>query len=282
MTIISDAQYLLDRRTLLLGLGGLGLLAACGTEIELNEPDIADAEARLAALEAASGGRIGVSAINLLTGVTLTHRGDERFAMCSSFKWLLGALVLQKVDAGVEDLDRMIKFTQADMVPYAPVTEQALAKGEMSLRDLCNATITTSDNPAANLILRTLGGPNSFTDKLRAAGDSVTRLDRLEPDLNENAPGDPRDTTTPNATVSLMGYYLFGDGLSSSSRDILQGWMTSASTGLGRLRAGIPADWVSGDKTGTSSNDQSNDVAFAFQPATQASGKGHVLIARTR
>tara|TARA_B100000678_G_scaffold254527_5_gene231762 strand:+ start:12723 stop:13637 length:915 start_codon:yes stop_codon:yes gene_type:complete len=232
------------------------------------EDAVRKAQARLSEIEAEIGGRIGVSAVNLDTGFTLTHRGDERFAMCSSFKWLLAALVLKQVDAGNLFLEQTVYFTRDDMVPHAPVTESVLGLGYLTVAELCEATVQTSDNPAANLLLRLIGGPEGFTEMLRADGADTTRLDRWEPELNANTPGDPRDTTTPNAMVSLMGYYLFGAGLSGRSADLVKEWMTGATTGLDRLRAGFPDYWISGDKTGTSSNDQTNDVAFAFQPST--------------
>ncbi|MEO1567660.1 MAG: class A beta-lactamase [Pseudomonadota bacterium] len=251
-----------SRRAALFGLSMVALLPACsgGGEEPSGLPldpivDIADA----------TGGRIGVAAVNLGTGERFTHRSDERHAMCSSFKWVLAALVLRRVEAGEEQLGREIAFSEDDLVSYSPVTEPNLG-GAMTVGELCAAAVSTSDNTATNLLLATLDGPAGFTAALRALGDTVTRLDRWEPDLNENAEGDPRDTTTPDAMVSLMAFMLFGEGLTASSQERLRGWMIDADTGLGRLRAGLPTDWIAGDKTGTSRNDQSNDVAFAIDP----------------
>ena len=267
-------SFRISRRSFVIGSASLPWLAACSSDDELDAEAAAERAARIQGAhtaigyaESQNGGRFGVSAVNLATGETITHRGDERFAMCSSFKWLLAALVLQRVQAGDEALDRVIEFTEADMVSHAPVTQSALADGGLSVEALCRGTVQTSDNPAANLLLRTLGGPEGFTAMLRADGETTTRLDRWEPELNENAEGDPRDTTTPNAMVSLMGYYLFGAGLSAEYQTLLKDWMIGSSTGLTRLRAGIEAPWASGDKTGTSSNNQSNDVAFAYKTA---------------
>ena len=267
-------SFTLSRRTMLVSAASLPVLAACSTSEDEpparpeNQGRIGGAHTAIAYAESQNGGRFGVSAVNLATGQTITHRGDERFAMCSSFKWLLAALVLQRVQAGEEDLSRMIEFSETDMVPYAPITEPALSDGRLSVETLCRGTVQTSDNPAANLLLRTLGGPEGFTQILRDNGETVTRLDRWEPELNQNAPGDPQDTTSPNAMVSLMGYYLFGGGLNANYQALLKGWMIDSSTGLARLRAGMDAPWIAGDKTGTSSNIQSNDVAFAFRPET--------------
>lgn len=265
-------SFRLSRRTMIVSAASLPVLAACSSsEDELpappeNEGRIEGVHTAIAYMESQNGGPFGVSAVNLATGQTITHRGDERFAMCSSFKWLLAALVLQRVQAGEEDLSRMIEFSEADMVMHAPITEPALGEGRLSVEALCRGTVQTSDNPAANLLLRTLGGPEGFTQILRDNGEMTTRLDRWEPMLNENAPGDPQDTSTPNAMVSLMGYYLFGGGLNAEYQTLLKDWMIGATTGLARLRDGMDAPWIGGDKTGTSSNNQSNDVAFAYRP----------------
>ncbi len=216
-------------------------------------------------IEARTGGRIGVAALDMETGRMLGHRLDERFAMCSTFKWLLAGLILQRVEQGEEQLNRRISYTADDLVSYSPVTENAVDEG-MIVSELCAATVGTSDNTAANLLIASLGGPSGVTARIRALGDAVTRLDRLEPQLNENAPGDPRDTSTPAAMIQTMRRVLFGDVLTRPSRRVLQRWMIEASTGLDRLRAGLPEGWIAGDKTGTSSNYQNNDVAFALPP----------------
>lgn len=217
-------------------------------------------------IENRSGGRIGIAVLDTGTGRSAGHRTDERFAMCSTFKWLLAAAVLRRVESGEETLSRVIAYTAEDLVFYSPVTEDNIATG-MTVEALCSATVRTSDNTAANLLLDTMGGPDGFTAIVRAFGDTVTRLDRYEPEMNENLPGDPRDTTTPQAMLETMNTLLFGNVLTAQSRELLRGWMIAATTGTRRLRAGLPDGWIAGDKTGTGMNDQSNDVAFAY-PAT--------------
>ncbi|MEO0883668.1 MAG: class A beta-lactamase [Pseudomonadota bacterium] len=246
-----------SRRTILSGLAACSMLPAC-VHVRSTNPEFS-------LLEGDYEGRLGIAAMDLTSGRTLAHRADERFAFCSSFKWLLGALILARVDADEEDLGRLLRIAPDDLVFYSPVTEPRLGES-MSIGELCKATITTSDNTAANLLITELGGPSGFTAALRSFGDAVTRLDRYETELNENAPGDPRDTTTPNAMLGLMRQFLFGEALSVPSQTLLRQWMIDARTGRQRLRAGLPQDWIAGDKTGTSINDQSNDVAFAIPP----------------
>lgn len=263
---------LLSRRTVSASLLSLPLLGACQSK---TEPDTAAWTSRLETIEATRGGRIGVAALDLQTGRTLNHRPDERFAMCSTFKWMLGGVVLARVDAGEETLSRAVPIREADMVFHAPTTEPAIGS-TLSVEQLCAATIANSDNPAANLLLASMGGPAGFTRALRAMGDSVTRLDRYEPQLNANTPDDPRDTTTPRAMVELMARLVFGDILTPASRQILQDWMLAAVTGNGRLKAGLPGGWRLGHKTGTSNRDANNDVGFVLPPS--GSERGPVLI----
>jgi beta-lactamase class A len=241
-----------------MGIGAVTILAGCANR------GLSSAGSELARLEASLGGRIGVSALDLQTSRRIAHRADERFAMCSTFKWALAAHVLAVVSR--DALEGRLAYTKANLVPYSPVTEPKVSEGSMTIRDLCAAAVTISDNTAANLLLRHVGGPSAFTAFLRRTGDDVTRLDRMEPDLNENAPGDPRDTTTPAAMVGSLHRLLFGNFLGIGGRELLQGWMRSSTTGLDRLRAGLPAGWVAGDKTGTCANGASNDVGFAFPP----------------
>lgn len=223
--------------------------------------------ARLAEIEAASGGEIGVCALDSGHGRRIGHRLDQRFAMCSTFKAPLAGLVLARVDAGDLALDQQVPLSQADLVPYAPAVSARLPQGRMSVAELCAASVEQSDNAAANVLMRLTGGPAALTAWLRGLGDTVTRLDRIEPELNENLPGDPRDTSTASAMADTLRRLLLDDAaLKPASRAQLLAWMESSRTGLARLRAGLPAGWRAGDKTGTGTRGAVNDVAIVFPP----------------
>ena len=232
----------------------------------------------LQALEARSQGRLGVGILDTATGELVGNRLDERFAMCSTFKLPLAAEVLRDVDAGRRKLDQFIAYSKADMVSHAPVTGANLAAGGMTIGDLAKATQITSDNPAANLIIRELGGPLAVTQRFRLAGDPVTRIDRYEPMMNFVVGDDPRDTTSPAAMAGLIARYLTTDYLSKPSKDLLIGWMIATRTGAKRLRAGFPPEWKAGDKTGTGMADgmldKYNDVAIFWPP-----GRAPVIVA---
>lgn len=219
----------------------------------------------LAALEARSGGRLGVAVFDSGSGRRLFYRMYESFPMCSTFKALLAAAVLARIDAGTEKPERVVPYTRAELVTWSPVTEKHAGEG-MRVAALIDAVLVESDNTAANLLLGTIGGPKGWTDYARSMNDSDSRLDRLEPDLNSAIPGDERDTTTPACMMVNLNHVLISDGLSNGSRSVLMRGMERSTTGLKRLRAGLPPDWVVGDKTGTGANGTYNDIAIITPP----------------
>ncbi|HEX7761531.1 MAG TPA: class A beta-lactamase [Caulobacteraceae bacterium] len=225
-----------------------------------------DSQARVAAIERRLGGRVGLAVLDTGSGRRLDWRADERFAMCSTFKFLAAAAVLRRVDAGAERLDRVIPYGSADLLEYAPTARAHLAEGGLSVAALCEAAVELSDNTAANLLLASLGGPAGLTRFVRGLGDPLTRLDRNEPTLNTAEPGDPRDTTTPAAMLQDLRRVLLGRALSEASRARLTDWMRNCQTGAKRLRAGVPAGWAVGDKTGSGAHGSTNTIAILWPP----------------
>jgi len=255
----------MNRRSLLKGvlLGAAAL--AFRPKLSL-AADVGDIKARLAALERQHGGRLGVAILDTGNGRSTGHRADERFLMCSTFKLLLVAAVLARVDRGAERLDRRIVFGDDAVLHYAPITSHRTGGHGMTVAELCQAAITVSDNTAANLLLASLGGPSAVTAFARAVGDELTRLDRIEPELNVGAAGDLRDTTTPSATLGDMEKILLGHTLSDASREQLIAWLRATTTGDAKLRAGVPPGWKVGDKTGNDGHSVSNDIAIIWPP----------------
>ena len=221
---------------------------------------------RLAQIEASTGGRLGVSILDTGSGARAGLRADEAFPLCSTFKFLAAGFVLARVDKGQEDLARKIVYSKSDLVDYSPVTRHHADSAGLSVAALCEAAITLSDNTAGNLLLASFGGPAALTAFLRTLGDTQTRLDRNEPTLNESMPGDPRDTTTPNAMLANMRTLLLTDRLSAGSCAQLRDWLIANKTGGKRIRAKLPMDWRVGDKTGTGSRGSTNDIAIIWPP----------------
>lgn len=217
-------------------------------------------------LEKKHDGRLGVAALDTGSGGRMEHRGDERFPMCSTFKLVATAALLHRVDDGKERLSRTVRFGESDLLSYAPIAKKHLREGQMSLETICEAAIEWSDNTAANLLLAALGGPSRVTAYARSLDDDITRLDRNEPALNDVAPGDIRDTTSPNAMLRDMRSILLGTALSGTSRDRLTRWLKNSQTGKDRLRAGLPVNSIVGDKTGTGFRGETNDIAVVWPP----------------
>ena len=258
------------RRDILIGISGVAIGAAVAPlawSRGMADRRGAALGAEIARIERGIGGRLGISLHDTQDGYRFAHRGRERFPMCSTFKFIVTAAILQRVDQRRERLDRRVPIRASDLLDHAPVTERHVGPQGMTVGELCKATVTYSDNPAANLLVAALGGLGPFNRFVASLGDRTTRIDRLEPDLNESRPGDPRDTTTPDAMRADMERLLAGRALSAGSRTILTGWLIANTTGDTRLRAGLPRDWRVGDKTGTGDNGSNNDIAILWPPA---------------
>jgi beta-lactamase class A len=215
-------------------------------------------------LEKERGGRLGVAIVDTQSNRQGGYRTEERFPMCSTFKLLAVAAILARVDKGNDQLERRVKFEAADVVVNSPVTKARAGGDGMTLAEICEAAMTFSDNTAGNLLLSTIGGPDGLTAFARSLGDPVTRLDRIEPDLNESISGDLRDTTSPAAMLSNIRALVAGSALTPASKDRLIGWLVGNKTGDKRLRAGLPRDWRVGDKTGSGERGTTNDVAVLW------------------
>lgn len=256
---------LINRRRLLcavslLPLAALPLPALARTAPASNASDI---ERRLQALEQQHEGRLGVALMNVGSGAVVSHRGDERFLFNSTGKVLMAAAMLAQVDKA--SLDQRLEVKSSDLTGWTPITEKRLGSPGMTITELCQAAVAWSDNTAANLLIERLGGPNNVTAFLRSIGDTTTRLDRTEPALNEHDhDGDERDTTTPMAMMQTLRTLVLGNALSPTSRHQLAAWMIEGKMGDARLRAGMPADWLISEKTGTNSVGNAADIGIAW------------------
>jgi beta-lactamase class A len=217
---------------------------------------------RILSIEQRTGARIGAAVLDTGSGKHLDYRSEERFPMCSTFKFLAAAAVLKRVDDKQEKLNRFVSYGAEDILEYAPVTKAHLKGGGMTLGGLCAAAIEQSDNTAGNLLLDTIRGPAGLTNFVRSIGDEKTRLDRKEPELNSAIPGDERDTTTPAVMCADMQRLLLGNVLSESSRGQLEDWLRHNETGALMIRASVPKTWIVGDKTGRGANGATNDIAI--------------------
>ncbi|MEO3861722.1 class A beta-lactamase [Acrocarpospora sp. B8E8] len=220
---------------------------------------------RFAALERKHDARLGVYALATGTGATVTYRADERFAFCSTFKALAAAAVLHQNP--LSHLNTRVTYTSAEVNSISPITEDHIATG-MTIRQLCDAAVRYSDGTASNLLVRDIGGPARLTAYLRGLGDTVSRMDNYEPELNRNPPRNPRDTTTPRAIAADYHKLVLGDALTAGKRALLKDWLERNTTGDKRIRAGVPQGWTVADKTGTGNYGRANDIAIVWPPDT--------------
>ncbi|WP_457444916.1 class A beta-lactamase [Roseateles sp. P5_E4] len=246
-------------------LAGLALAPVATRSLATNAADFA-------ALERRVQGRIGFFAIDTGSGRVMAHRADERFATASTFKILLAARVAQGVEAGRWGWNDAVPLRESERVPHSPAFDRLLPRGQATLAELVQGIVVESDNPCANVLLRhCCDSPAGLTAWLRQQGDAVTRLDRFETELNENAPGDPRDTSTPRAFAKTLQHLLLGPGLKRANQARLWTDLQASRTGLKRLRAGVPdASWRVIDKTGSGGRGAVNDVALVFPPGSRS------------
>ena len=253
------------RRRLLLSMAILPFASVAVSAGSMPDNAKAKVAARLAALEASAHGRLGMAAFDTVDGSRLDYRSDERFPFCSTFKLMLVAAILARAAGQIALLDQRLHYRKSDLAHYSPISEKHVADG-MTVTELCAAAIQYSDNTAANLLMKILGGPAAVTAFARTLGDIEFRLDRWEPELNTAIPGDFRDTTTPAAMAHSLQRLTLGEVLTPLLRAQLLGWLRGNTTGNTRIRAGVPASWQVGDKTGTGDYGSTNDVAILMPP----------------
>lgn len=247
-------------------------LAGCSVSADTNahsaatvvqETSEVDADQQLGQLEKEYDARLGIYAIDTGTGRTVSYRPDERFAYTSTFKPLAaGALLLKKP---LDELDKVITYKKEDLVTYSPVTEKHVEKG-MTLREISDAAIRYSDNTAGNLLLKELGGPAGLETVLKEVGDTITKPERYETDLNEAVPGDIRDTSTPKALATTLKAFTVDGVLPPEKQEVLIDWLKRNTTGDELIRAAVPEGWAVGDKTGAGSYGTRNDIAIIWPP----------------
>ncbi|MFJ4105654.1 class A beta-lactamase [Amycolatopsis japonica] len=241
-------------------------LAACSTPAPAQPPaatpSVSTERPDFEGLERAYGARLGVYAMDTATGREVAFRADERFAYASTHKVFSAGGVLQRTP--VAELDRTVTYGQQDLVTNSPVTEEHVATG-LPLRAVMDATLRYSDNTGGNLLFRELGGPEGLNAVFRGIGDTTSHADRIEPALNDTAPGDSRDTSTPRALAVGLRAFALGDILPEDKRKILVDMMRANTTGDQNIRAGVPG-WAVADKTGTAAYGTRNDIGVVWPP----------------
>ncbi|AVR00327.1 class A beta-lactamase [Oceanobacillus iheyensis] len=267
----NKTRFSMNKVILLISLLILVILTACAddnsTDSSPKEENENGQSAKLdeefAALEDDFDAQLGVFALDTGSNQTIAYRAEERFAFSSTYKALAGAFVLKQNT--LEELNEVMTYTEDDLVPYSPVTEKHVDTG-MTLLDIGEAAVRTSDNTAGNLLFEALGGPAEFEEALREIGDDVSQSDRYETELNEFNPEDTRDTSTPKALATNLKKFVVGDLLPDEKRELFTDWLQGNATGDTLIRAGAPEGWVVGDKSGAGTYGTRNDIAVVWPP----------------
>jgi beta-lactamase class A len=224
----------------------LSLLAFATPVAAASSPDLATVEQQLSALVSGSSADVGIAALDLNTGESLSIKGDTPFPMASTVKVAIAALYLSQVDHRQKTLD--------DTIQGVPV------------RTLMNKMLIYSDNRAADILFKDVGGPSAVHHWLVKNDIQGVRVDRTIAQLlaDKRDLWDHRDSSTPKAMVELLRRIYKGQLISVESRNYLLGVMAKCQTGKNRMKWLLPEGTVA-DKTGTL-NGLSDDVGFITMP----------------
>ncbi|WP_175853002.1 class A beta-lactamase [Burkholderia anthina] len=254
------------RRSLLLAAVAAPFVAACSSAPVADQGRAHAAQADLATLEKASNGRLGVAVLDTSNGTRIAYHARERFPLCGTYAVSAAAAILARGALDASLLPRRILYRRYDVVTGSPVTESHVDTG-MTIAQLCVAMLQSGDKGAGNLLMNVLGGPQAVTAFAHESGDTTFRLDRWEPELNDAAPHDVRDTSTPVAMVDMMKRLLLGDTLGEPQRAQLTAWLAAGARGATGIAAGVPSGWRIADKAGSGGYGTTTDVAVVWPPS---------------
>lgn len=312
----SDAS--LGRRALLIGAGALAV-AGCERDMPLTASttpalDMARLNKDVAALAArARPGLLGVGLTNLESGEHFTFEGERRFPMQSVFKMLLAAAVLGEVDDRQMNLDERFLLEEEQLsAPHSPIAAAWPGRRDYTGRELLIAAVSDSDNTAADVLMKRIGGPGAVTAWLVQHRFEELRVDRYERELQPQVYGmpsfrpawrtpaafdaaraavpaaerrtamaaylrDARDTATPRDMLTFLTRLNANELLSAASTRLLLQILFDTPRGAERIKAGLPEGSRFAHKIGTSGTDQGltpayNDVGVAVLPDGRAYG----------
>jgi beta-lactamase class A len=253
-------------------LGGIAAVPAVG-----RAEDAAGLAPRLGRLARSVGGTVGLAGIHVETGRTIEVQGRRPLPLYSVFKLPLAVAVLKDVEEGRLRLDQKVRVTAAEVVPGSPENAALWpAPLERTLRELLELSIARSDNTSADKLLELAGGPGALTRRLSALGlRGITIRRSVREFLSDRSHPHP-NTASALEVARLLSRLQKGEILQPASRETLLGFMAQATTGLHRLRGGLPPGTPVGDKTGSGpGGSATNDVGIVTLPE----GKGHLAMA---
>ncbi len=212
-----------------------------------SSPSLTTLEQQLSYMTAGRSADVGIAALDLNTGETVSIKGNTPFPMASTVKVAIAALYLAQVDHGRRSLDDTINGQSA--------------------RSLMARMLIHSDNRATDILLQDLGGPSAVHDWLQDNKLSGLRVDRTIAQLlsSKRDLWDRRDSSTPVAMVELLRRIYRAELIKPESRNYLLDLMSRCETGKNRMKALLPFGTLVEHKTGTLDG-LSDDVGFITMP----------------
>ncbi|WP_128546977.1 class A beta-lactamase, subclass A2 [Larkinella soli] len=212
-------------------------------------------EKEIQRIAAAAQGKVGIAAVVIETGKTVSLNGDDRFPMQSVYKMPIGMAVLRAVDQGRLKLDQKVPVTKADYVgerQHSPLRDAHPNGTETTVRELLRYNVLESDGSACDVLLRLIGGGPAVTAYLEQNGVKGVRVINTEKEIGSAEDVQYRNWATPNEALALLKLLHQGGSLSAESRKLMLKLMTDTQTGLKRIRGLLPPGTAVAHKTGTS------------------------------
>jgi len=222
-------------------------------------------------------GRVGVMAMLLETGESVSLSGDQRSPMQSVYKFPIGMATLHLVDQGKLSLRQKVKVIKSEYVrsgQHSPIRDKFPQGVTLTIQDLLRYAVSESDGSASDVLLRVAGGPVAVMKYLHQLGIDGVIVADTEKEIGRDVSVQYRNWATPQSAVALLRALHEGKPLSSASRALLLKLMIETPTGMRRLKGLLPAGTIVAHKTGTSGTTDgmthaTNDIGIVTLPNGQ-------------
>ena len=225
-------------------------------------------------IAAAAKGRVGVAAVVLETGATVSLNPHDHFPMQSVYKLPIGMAVMKQVDAGKVRLDQKVRVTKDDFIgraAHSPIRDKYPNGTELTVNELMGWMLVESDGTASDVLMKLIGGPETIQAFLTELGIKDMIVLDTEKAFGQDHSLQFRNWATPEAAVVLLRALHERRGLSESSQMLLLKYMTESRPGAKRLKGLLPAGTIVAHKTGTSGTENgitaaTNDIGIVTLP----------------
>ena len=229
---------------------------------------------QLSQIASAAKSKVGVVAVVLETGETVSLNPRDHFPMQSVYKLPISMAVMNQVDAGKIDLEQRVRVTKDDFGSrgqHSPIRDKNPNGVEMSVRELLRYAISESDGTASDVLMKLAGGPKAIQAYLTELKITDIIVLNTEKELGQDSQVQYRNWASPEAAVALLCALHERQGLSEAGQALLLKYMTESTPGAKRLKGLLPAGTVVAHKTGTSGTEKgitaaTNDIGIITLP----------------